>query len=215
MKTYTIIGGVNGCGKSSLTGVLRTEMNDLGRIIDVDKLTAEQGGDAVAGGKLALQRMEDCLAAGICFTQETGCTLDLYENELLPCTLENGQQPIFRDFNETRHRPAVMARRAAEAGYCVRLYYVGLDTVEECLTRIRNRVAHGGHNIPEQDVRRRFAGRFEALAAVLPYCNTATFYDNGNGFRAVAEYRNGELLPIGSYIPAWLSELRQYLAGRE
>ena len=26
MKTYTIIGGVNGCGKSSLTGVLRTEL---------------------------------------------------------------------------------------------------------------------------------------------------------------------------------------------
>lgn len=185
MKTYTIIGGVNGCGKSSLTGVLRTEMNDLGRIIDVDKLTAELGGDAVAGGKLALQRMEDCLSAGICFTQET--------------TLSG-------------HRPAVMARRAAEAGYCVRLYYVGLDTVEECLARIRNRVERGGHDIPEEDVLRRFAGRFPALAAVLPYCNEATFYDNGNGFRAVAEYRNGELLPIGSYTPAWLTELRRYMA---
>lgn len=26
MKTYTIIGGVNGCGKSSLTGVLRRHL---------------------------------------------------------------------------------------------------------------------------------------------------------------------------------------------
>lgn len=188
MKTYTIIGGVNGCGKSSLTGVLRTEMHDLGRIIDVDKLTAGLDGDALAGGKLALQRMEDCLSAGICFTQET--------------TLSG-------------HRPVVMARRAADAGYYVRLYYVGLDTVEECLARIRNRVERGGHGIPEEDVRRRFAGRFAALAAVLPYCNEATFYDNGNGFRAVAEYRNGELLPIGSAAPAWLTELRRYLAERE
>lgn len=40
MKTYTIIAGVNGAGKSSLTGVLRQEMNDLGVIVDVDKLAA-------------------------------------------------------------------------------------------------------------------------------------------------------------------------------
>ena len=40
MKTYTIVAGVNGCGKSSLTGVLRTEIDNLGKIIDVDKITA-------------------------------------------------------------------------------------------------------------------------------------------------------------------------------
>ena len=44
MKTYTIIGGVNGTGKSSLTGVLKAQTNDLGRIIDVDKITAQNGG---------------------------------------------------------------------------------------------------------------------------------------------------------------------------
>ncbi len=41
MKVYTIIGGVNGTGKSSLAGVLRTQLKDLGRIIDVEKLTAK------------------------------------------------------------------------------------------------------------------------------------------------------------------------------
>lgn len=46
MKTYTIIGGVNGTGKSSLTGVLKAETTDLGRIIDVDKITASLGGTA-------------------------------------------------------------------------------------------------------------------------------------------------------------------------
>ena len=35
MKVYTIIGGVNGTGKSSLTGVLRAQHNDLGVIVDV------------------------------------------------------------------------------------------------------------------------------------------------------------------------------------
>lgn len=33
MKTYTVVAGVNGCGKSSLTGVLRTDtvMNRFGK----------------------------------------------------------------------------------------------------------------------------------------------------------------------------------------
>ena len=38
MKTYTIVAGVNGCGKSSLTGALRSELDNLGKIIDVDKI---------------------------------------------------------------------------------------------------------------------------------------------------------------------------------
>ena len=41
MKTYTIIVGVDGAGKSSLTGVFRTEITNLGKIIDVDKIIAK------------------------------------------------------------------------------------------------------------------------------------------------------------------------------
>ena len=54
MKNFTIIGGVNGTGKSSLTGILKTQTTDLGQIIDVDKITAENGGSAIQGGKVAL-----------------------------------------------------------------------------------------------------------------------------------------------------------------
>lgn len=184
MKTYTIIGGVNGCGKSSLTGVLRTEVTDLGRIIDVDRITAALGGDAVAGGKEAIRRIEECITAGICFTQET--------------TLSG-------------HRVLRTVRRAIDAGYYIRLYYVGLDTAEESIRRIRNRVEHGGHFVSDEDVRRRFSSRFDALSALLPYCNEVRMYDNTNGFRAVAEYRNGELLHIPSDPPAWITALRQRL----
>ena len=33
MKTYTIVAGVNGAGRSSLTGVLRTEITNLGKVV--------------------------------------------------------------------------------------------------------------------------------------------------------------------------------------
>jgi len=180
MKIYTIIGGVNGAGKSSLTGVLKNRMNDLGIIVDVDKITAQLGKGAIEGGKEAIRMIDDCMNKGVNFTQET--------------TLAG--QRIERT-----------ARQAKEQGYYIRLFYVGLDTVEESLKRITNRVEKGGHDIPLEDVKRRFAGRFEALARVLPYCDEAAFFDNDNGFVQVGEYRNGEIVPIVDKRPGWLLEL--------
>ncbi len=185
MKTYTIIGGVNGTGKSSLTGVLKTQTTDLGQIIDVDKITAENGGSAIQGGKIALERIQICLNKGISFTQET--TLSGRKTELT-------------------------AQEARELGYFVRLFYVGLDSAEECLQRIENRVSHGGHDIREEDVLRRFAGRWEAVAKILPYCDEAHFFDNYNGFVEVAEYINGELIVKGNNPPIWLKELQDSLS---
>ena len=98
-------------------------------------------------------------------------------------------------------------KRAIAKDYYIRLYYVGLDTMEECLLRIENRVKRGGHNINADTVANRFSKRFEDLLAILPYCNEATFYDNDNGFLTVAKYKNGELQTIGQKSPKWLLEL--------
>ncbi len=184
MKLYTIIGGVNGVGKSSFTGVLKGQRSDLGRIIDVDKIIAQLGGDSLAGGKESIRRIDEALSKGLSFTQET--TLSGFKTERT-------------------------ARKAREAGYSVRLFYVGLDTAQESLERIQNRVRRGGHGIPEDDVLRRFGGRWEAVAKVLPYCDQAEFYDNDNGFVLVGEYRNGELLLVGDHQPRWIMELRDHL----
>ena len=121
MKIYTLIGGVNGAGKSSLTGSLRSERNDFGIVVDPDKLTIQCGGDEYEGGKLAVERIERALMDGVNFTQET--------------TLSGGY-------------PKRLCKRAKEAGYYIRLYYVGLDTAEESIRRIRNRVERGGMIFP-------------------------------------------------------------------
>ncbi len=186
MPIYTIIGGVNGSGKSSLTGVLKAQRTDLGLIIDVDKLAKQYGG-FLEGGKAAIRQQSRCMQEGISYTQET--------------TL-SGQ------------RPAHVARLARQAGYYVRLFYVGISSEAEALRRIANRVAKGGHDIPAQDVHRRYRERYDALAAVLPYCDEAVFFDNENGFVEVAEYRNGELICKGDYRPAWVEELRRFLQQR-
>ncbi len=131
-----------------------------------------------------VDQIDDCLKKGISFAQET--TLSGFRTERT-------------------------AKNALEAGYFVRLYYVGLSTAQESLDRIANRVKRGGHNIPTNDVLRRFDGRWEAVAKVLPYCNEAEFYDNDNGFVKVGKYRNGELILVGENHPAWILELKKYL----
>ena len=112
-------------------------------------------------------------------------------------------------------RTEATARTVVEKGYRVRLYYIGLGSAAESVSRIANRVKRGGHDISTADVERRFAGRWEAVAKVLPYCDEAEFYDNDNGFQLVAEYRNGELRTVGGLVPGWLKELRAYLDSKE
>lgn len=100
---------------------------------------------------------------------------------------------------------------AREKNYYIRFYYVAVGTAEESISRIKNRVSKGGHDIPENDVRRRFAKRFNDLAVVLPYCDETHFFDNENGFVEVGEYRNGKIIPKYNPVPQWLSELELWL----
>lgn len=188
MKKYTIIGGINGVGKSSLSGVLSQDHNDLGIIIDTDKITAKLGGDKIKGGKEAIRLINDCLTKGINFTQET--------------TL-SGRKTL------------KTVETARNKGYYIRLFYIGISSAEESISRIENRVRKGGHNIPSEDVKRRCEKRFEDLKKILPYCNEVQLYDNENGFVYVGEYRNGQLFTIKDYVPDWIKELKEHLSKAE
>ena len=181
MPTYTLIAGVNGVGKSSFASVLLSQSNDLGIFIDARQIAAQPGSE-ILGGKSALKQIHRYVQEGISFTQET--------------TL-SGRQPL-----ET-------IQEAREKGFQIRLHYIGLDSLEDSLERIQNRVRRGGHSIPEADVRRRFAKRFDDLLRVLPWCDSAKLYDNYNGFQLVALWQNGMLQPVGTSQPQWLKELER------
>ncbi|WP_298483131.1 hypothetical protein [uncultured Ruminococcus sp.] len=183
MKQYTIIGGVNGVGKSSLSGVLRRQLSDMGMIIDPDTIAVQQHCDRLTAGKNAIAKVKECLQKGINFSQET--------------TLSG-------------RRTLRTIQQAREENYFIRLYYVGISTAEESLYRIANRVRKGGHNIPEHDVLRRYEKRFADLAEVLPYCDEVHFYDNENGFREVAIYQNGDMIPQAEQLPKWLHDFIEY-----
>ncbi len=73
-----------------------------------------------------------------------------------------------------RHMTAVR-----QAGYRVVLHYVSLASPEQALDRIRNRVALGGHDIPEADVRRLIRSHSD-LPTAIACSDEALHYDNSD-----------------------------------
>lgn len=65
------------------------------------------------------------------------------------------------------------------AGYRVKLIFLQLASADEAIARVAQRVKQGGHNIPEDVIRRRFAAgthNFERLYA--PVVDGWALYDN-------------------------------------
>jgi predicted ABC-type ATPase len=71
-----------------------------------------------------------------------------------------------------------MLAQAASAGAEVRVWYVGLDSVERNIARVKARVRRGGHDIPEADIRRRFETSRVNLVALMPVLAALRVYDN-------------------------------------
>jgi predicted ABC-type ATPase len=67
---------------------------------------------------------------------------------------------------------------AADAGLEVRIWYAALARAELHIDRVRRRVAKGGHDIPETDIRRRYDQSRLNLIRLLPKLAELRVYDN-------------------------------------
>lgn len=68
--------------------------------------------------------------------------------------------------------------RALEQGLEVRIWYVGLDTADRHLARVRARVAEGGHDIPADTIRKRYVQSRLNLIRLLPRLTELLLFDN-------------------------------------
>ncbi len=81
-----------------------------------------------------------------------------------------------------------MMLAARNRGFEIVLIYIGTESVEINLSRIANRVLAGGHDVPEQDVRRRYKRSFANLPTAITRAHHAILFDNSaeDGYRLVA-----------------------------
>ena len=183
-KTYTLFAGVNGAGKTSLYRILN-KYEDLGVRVNIDEIVASEGNwmDDVLqinASRKALRIIGECIEKGRSFNQET----------TLPT------QTVVRQI-----------KKARDAGYHIRLYFVGVENLETAIKRVRRRVEKGGHGIDEKLIRQRFEKLPETLRHILPLVDTAFFYDNTVKFIQVALVRNNVIVDCENDIPVWFWEL--------
>lgn len=153
--TLVAFAGVNGAGKSTFyqSGLWR-ECDTDSRMsrINPDEMIVAAGKDwssptdQLWAGRQAVGQVRDNFAHMRSFNQET--------------TLA-GKSAVAR------------IRKAYSLGYRVRLFYIGVDSPEVALARIRHRVQVGGHDIRPEDVERRFSASISALGEVLSYTHEA------------------------------------------
>lgn len=67
---------------------------------------------------------------------------------------------------------------AADTGIEVRIWYVGLDSPERHIARVQARVAKGGHDIPEERIRERYARSLLNLVRLMPKLAELRLFDN-------------------------------------
>ena len=86
-------------------------------------------------------------------------------------------------------------RRCKAEGYEIHLFFLSLTSVDLAISRIRERVLRGGHDIPEQIVRRRFDRSMRNfMAHYRQLADAWTLFDNsGKSPETVAFAKGGDL----------------------
>jgi len=153
-----VLAGVNGAGKSSIGGAyLRANAAGYFNPYEVARQyqQANPGTDIKTANAIALEMgkrgLEQVMQHGGVFAFET----TLGGNTLMSLLLE-----------------------AAQAGARIHIWYAGLSSVELHLKRVRARVAKGGHDIPEADIRRRWVQSHLNLIRLIPSVTSLRVFDN-------------------------------------
>jgi len=152
-----IIAGPNGAGKTTASFNLLPEVLHCPNFVNADEIArglSPFAPELVAfqAGRIMLQRIEELLLQKVDFAIETTLATRSYVN---------------------------LAHRAQVLGYKVHLIYFFLENEEQAIERVAQRVSNGGHNIPEEDIRRRFKrGIYNLVHLYLPICDSVLVYNN-------------------------------------
>lgn len=66
------------------------------------------------------------------------------------------------------------------SGYLVKLFFLSLPNVEMALERVATRVIQGGHNVPEEVIRRRFVHGIQNFERYKLLVDSRQLYDNSD-----------------------------------
>ena len=132
MKTLYIIAGANGSGKTTFAKSF-AKINNL-YFINADEIAKELDKDNITKYKMK---------AGKIFFQELEKHLQYVNSFIIETTL-SGKYLI------------KYIQQAKKLNFQVSLIYLFLENPNTNISRVKNRVLNGGHNVPQDDIIRRF-----------------------------------------------------------
>ena len=151
-----VLAGVNGAGKSSVGG---DPLRRAGRTwFNPDDYA------------------RDLLAASGCSPMEANAEAWQEGKRRLETAIGEKRSHAFETTLGGNSIPAKL--REASATHDVLMWFCGLDSPEHHLARVQQRVARGGHDIPEAKIRERYVASVTNLIALLPQLARLQVYDN-------------------------------------
>jgi predicted ABC-type ATPase len=170
MPRVVVLAGINGAGKTTASRHLLTDVLKIPTFVNADAIARGLNGlnpeaEAFRAGRIMLDQMNELVQRREDFAFETTLSARTYAN---------------------------WARQLRVTGYEVRLYYYWLNSPDVAIARVALRVQSGGHFVPDEDIRRRYARSVRNfLELYRPIADEWEVYDNTHGQRT--------LLAMGSH----------------
>jgi predicted ABC-type ATPase len=182
MPTLTVIAGANGSGKSTLTKQLERPI----LLIDPDAIAKElnpldPASAAIAAGRQALALAQQYIQSESSFVVETTFAGNTYIK---------------------------LMREAKSRGWLVVLMYIGIDNPNMNVLRVADRVKLGGHDVPREDILRRYERSLANLNKAAKIVDELILYDNSTdaGHQILAAIESDRTVIYVPELPNWVAK---------
>ena len=160
-----VLAGPNGAGKSTSSAQILRDTFEVNEFVNADLIAQglspfKPEGVALEAAKVMLKRIRELAFKGDSFAYET----TLASRSISPIG------------------------ELIKSGYRFHLFFLWLPSAEMAVLRVAERVRLGGHHVPEQTIRRRYANGLNNFFELFqPIASTWRFYDSSqNGLRLIA-----------------------------
>jgi predicted ABC-type ATPase len=185
---FLVIAGPNGAGKTTLTSMLK-KMDPTLTVINGDLVYKEL--------------RESGLAAGQAHTEAQRLTTEYFFN-----SLKQGKTFVIES-NMSAGFSYDSFSYAKKAGFNTRMYYLGIETPEDCFNRVKARSeSRTGHFVPYDDVVKRFNNSILHLKTNAKRVDQVVFFDNSSlQLTPVLYMEQGVIMQLKQDCPLWVKNI--------